>query len=70
MTFNKRQDSQNSIKSYNNNIQSVFTSDDCGDYTHNICEMDRGVHIKNSFDEWKSKVGQPYCAPSSKVQET
>ena len=46
----------------------MFTSDDGGDFTHNICEMDRGVHIKNSFDEWKSKVGQPF--DPSKVQET
>jgi|LauGreDrversion4_2_1035121.scaffolds.fasta_scaffold35868_3 hypothetical protein len=41
-------------------MQSVFSSDDFDDFTHNICEMDRGVHIKNSFDEWKTKVGSPF----------
>jgi hypothetical protein len=30
------------------------------DYSHNVSEIDRGMKIKNSFDEWKVKKGEPY----------
>ena len=30
------------------------------DCSHNVCDIDRGMRIKNSFDEWKVKKGEPY----------
>lgn len=58
MTFNKK---QNSCASISKNFDSVHSSEaDDIDYSHNVCEIDRGMKIKNSFDEWKTKKGEPY----------
>jgi hypothetical protein len=58
MTFNKK---QNSCASIGKNMLSVCSSDaEDIDYSHNVFEIDRGMKIKNSFDEWKVKKGEPY----------
>jgi hypothetical protein len=41
------------------NQNSQLSSDEC-DNSHNICDTNREVHIKNSFDYWKGRVGEPY----------
>lgn len=71
MTFNKKfHESTNSQRSIGNNMQSVFSSEDYDDFTHNICEMNHVVHIKNSFDEWKTKVGAPFNQNTRNLEQT
>jgi hypothetical protein len=58
MTFNKRQESQASIRSVDN--QTFISSSDEFDHTHHVCDTNRGVMIKNSFDQWKGKIAEPF----------